>query len=148
MIGRSRGGPTTKIHALADGDGCLYAVMLTAGSVHDVQGDRALLASVPPMRQLIADKAYDAYDVRAFLSANGTEPVASPMRRRLVTPPFNASAYRARNLIERACYRPKDWRAIATRYDKTARNFLAGVCLAHRRHTVDPMSPHASLRRA
>ena len=57
-IGRSRGGPTTKIHALADGAGRLYAVMLTAGQVHDVHGGRALLARVPPMRRLIADKAY------------------------------------------------------------------------------------------
>ena len=45
--------------------------MLTAGSVNDVQGGRALLASVPPMRQLIADKAYDADDVRAFLLTQG-----------------------------------------------------------------------------
>jgi putative transposase len=48
----------------------------------------------------------------------------------LTPPPFDALAYRSRNLIERAFCKLKDWRAIATRYDKTARNFLAGVCLA------------------
>ena len=104
--------------------------MLTAGQVHDIHGGRALLASVPPMARFIADKAYDANDVRAFLAAQGTKAVISPMSRRLTPPPFDAIAYRARNLIERAFCRLKDWRGIATRYDKTARNFLAGVCLA------------------
>ena len=67
---------------------------------------------------------------RAFLAAQDTEAVISPMSRRLTPPPFNTIAYRSRNLIERAFCRLKDWRGIATRYDKTARNFLAGVCLA------------------
>ena len=128
-IGRSRGGPTTKIHALADGAGRLYALMLTAGQVHDIHGGRALLDSVPPMRRLVADKAYDANDLRDFLANQGTKPVISPNPRRLVRPASDAIAYRARNLIERA-FCLKDWRAVATRYDKTARNFLAGVCLA------------------
>lgn len=104
--------------------------MLTAGQVHDIHGGRALLVSVPPMQRLIADKAYDADDVRAFLAQQGTEAVISPMPRRRNPPPFDPIAYRARNLIERAFCRLKDWRGIATRYDKTARNFLAGVCLA------------------
>lgn len=53
----------------------------------------------------------------------------SPMPNRRAVPPFDATAYRKRNLIERVFCRLKDWRAIATRYDKTARNFLAGICL-------------------
>ena len=52
------------------------------------------------------------------------------MPNRRAIPRFDAAAYRQRNLIERAFCRLKDWRAIATRYDKTARNFLAGICLA------------------
>ena len=104
--------------------------MLTAGQVHDIHGGRALLANVPAMRQLIADKAYDANDPRDFLASQGTEPVISPTPKRLIRPAFDRAAYRARNLIERAFCRLKDWRAIATRYDKTARNFLAGVSLA------------------
>ena len=103
--------------------------MLTAGQVHDIHGGRALLASVPPMRRLVADKAYDANDLRDFLTRQGTEPVISPTPRRSVRPAFDATAYRARNLIERAFCRLKDWRGIATRYDKTARNFLAATCL-------------------
>ena len=104
--------------------------MLTAGQVHDIHGGRALLASMPPMRQLLADKAYDANDVRAFLAAQGTEAVIPPKTCRLERPAFDGRAYRRRNLIERTFCRLKDWRGIATRYDKTARNFLAGLCLA------------------
>ena len=104
--------------------------MLTAGQVHDVIGGLALLASVPPMKQLIADKAYDADDVRDFLAAQGTEAVIPPMLRRLLPPIYDPIAYKQRNLIERAFCKLKDWRGIATRYDKTARNFLAGVGLA------------------
>ena len=104
--------------------------MLTAGQVHDIHGGRALLASVPPMRQLVADKAYDDNDLRDFLTNQGTEPVILPNPRRLVRLASDAIAYRARNLNARAFCRLEDWRAIATRYDKTARNFLAGVCLA------------------
>lgn len=103
--------------------------MLTAGQVHDIHGGRALLASVAPMRRLLADKAYDANDLRDFLAAQGTEAVISPMPTRRIQPAFDPIAYRSRNLIERAFCRLKDWRAIATRYDKTARNFLAGIAL-------------------
>ena len=79
---------------------------------------------------LIGDKAYDADDLRHFLAAQGTTAVISPMPNRINKPAFDTIAYKQRNLIERAFCRLKDWRAIATRYDKTARNFLAGICLA------------------
>ena len=128
-IGRSRGGRTTKIHAVADEQGRIAAVLLTPGQASDISGARALLPAIPPPADLIADKAYDADDFRAFLIKQGTRPVISPMPNRRAMPPFDAVAYRQRNLIERAFCRLKDWRAIATRYDKTARNFLAGICL-------------------
>lgn len=104
--------------------------MITAGQVHDLIGGRALLASVPAMRQFIGDKAYDADDVRDLLAGQGTEAVIPPMSRRLMPPSYDPIAYRLRNIIERAFCKLKDWRGIATRYDKTARNFLAGICLA------------------
>lgn len=64
-----------------------------------------------------------------FSSPKAQGPFIPPMRHRRVRPPFDALAYRQRNLIERAFCRLKDWRAIATRYDKTERNFRAGICL-------------------
>lgn len=78
---------------------------------------------------LIGDKAYDADDLRRFLAEQGTTAVISPMPNRIHKPAFDPIAYKQRNLIERAFCRLKDWRAIATRYDKTARNFLAGIAL-------------------
>jgi transposase len=98
--------------------------------VHDIQGARALLAVVTAPGCLIGDKAYDANDVRAHLAAHGSTAVISPMPTRRTSVPFDPETYKARNIIERAFNRLKDWRAIATRYDKKASNFLAGVCLA------------------
>lgn len=71
-----------------------------------------LLAASPPMHRLVMDKAYDSNDVRAFLAAQGTEAVIAP---------FDRTAYRDRNIIERACCRLKDWRGIATRTGRRQR---------------------------
>lgn len=85
---------------------------------------------MPAPGALLADKAYDANNLRDSLSRSGTVAVIPPKRHRVAPPSFDRAAYRARNLIERAFCRLKDWRGIATRYDKTARNYLAGVSLA------------------
>lgn len=78
----------------------------------------------------MADKAYDTNPLRALLAQRGIEPVIPSIRRRKPLIPYDVHAYRERNLIERMFCRLKDFRRIATRYDKLARNFLAGVLLA------------------
>lgn len=78
---------------------------------------------------MIADKAYDAAHLRLFLESRGTVPVIPNKVNRKQPFPFDTTLYRSRNVIERTFCRIKDFRAIATRYDKTARNFLAGLCL-------------------
>jgi transposase len=78
---------------------------------------------------LIGDKGYDADHLRLFLQDRGTVPVIPNKTNRNKLLPFDASLYRLRNVIERTFCRLKDFRAIATRYDKTARNFLASLCL-------------------
>lgn len=80
-IDRSRSGRTTNIHALCDEQGRPYA-LLTAGLVMDIQGARALLGIANPPGTLIGDKAYNANDVRAYLAAQGSTAVISPMPRR------------------------------------------------------------------
>jgi transposase len=105
-------------------------LFLTGGEVADIHGGRALLAATVAPGCLIADKAYDADDLRHFLQSQGTKVVISPMPTRKNIPPFDPIAYRMRNIIERAFCKLKDWRAFATRYDKLARNFLAATCLA------------------
>jgi transposase len=129
-IGRSRGGPTTKIHALCDQLGRLYALMLTGGQVHDIWGARGLLACVATPARFLGDKAYDADDIRDYLAADGSEAVIPSKANRKKPKPHDPIAYKMRNIIERSFNRLKDWRGIATRYDKKAANFLAGVCLA------------------
>ncbi len=66
----------------------------------------------------------------AYLTAQGSTAVISPMSRRINLVPFDTEAYKARNIIERAFNRLKDWRAIATRYERRPANYLAGACLA------------------
>ena len=78
---------------------------------------------------MIGDKGYDADHLRVFLDRRGTTPVIPNKINRKQLFPFDAELYRLRNVIERTFCRLKDFHAIATRYDKTARNFLAGLCL-------------------
>jgi transposase len=120
----------TKIHALVDALGNPLRFLLTPGQVHDLVGADAL---VPQMAAnvLIADKAFDADDrvIRPLASA-GKSAVIPPRQNRTAPRPFDQELYKARHLIENFFCKLKQFRAIATRYDKTARNFLAAVHLA------------------
>jgi transposase len=78
---------------------------------------------------MIGDKGYDATHLRLFLENRGTTPVIPNKTNRKVAFPFDAQLYRFRNIIERTFCRLKDFRGIATRYDKLAQNFLAAICL-------------------
>lgn len=88
-----------------------------------------LLGAVAPPRRLIADKAYDADGLRAWLKARRIKAVIPSTATRTVPYPLDRTAYRRRNLIERLFCRLKNWRRIATRYDRLARNYLAAVAL-------------------
>ncbi|KAB0267235.1 IS5 family transposase [Microvirga brassicacearum] len=129
-IGRSRGGRTTKIHAVCDPLGRPIALEVSKGQLGDIRAALPLLGPLPPARLCAADTAYDANGLRQFLAERGTTPVIpnNPTRRRVH--PFDRQAYKRRNLVERMFYRLKDWRRIATRYDKLARNFRSAVALA------------------
>jgi transposase len=129
-IGRSRGGRTTKIHAIVDARGRPIAIEVTPGHLGDVRFATALITGVPPGACLAADAAYDSDGLRRFLLERGTVPVIpnNPTRKR--HHPFDEIAYRRRNLIERMFCRLKDWRRVATRYDKLAANYAATVMLA------------------
>ena len=121
---------STKIHAMVDALGNPTAVFLTPGQAHDLEGADAFL---PRMRAdaLLADKAFDA-DERVIepLLAAGKKLVIPPKSNRKVQRSFDREMYKARHLIENFFCKLKQYRAIATRYDKTARNFLAAVHLA------------------
>ena len=85
---------------------------------------------MPAPARLIADRGYDANHLRGALATNGVEAVIPSTRSRKSAIPHDAVAYRERNKIERAFCSIKDWRRIATRYDKLARNFLSAVAIA------------------
>jgi len=129
-IGRSRGGRTTKIHAVVDGSGRPIAFEITPGQLGDVRAALALLGPLPPAALCAADTAYDSNGLRQFLIERGTLPVIPNNPTRKHPHPFNRPLYRERNLIERMFCRLKDWRRIATRYDKLAAIFAASVYLA------------------
>jgi transposase len=129
-IGRSKGGLSTKIHALVDALGNPLAFMLTPGQAHDLEGADALLPQMAA-DTLLADKAFDA-DKRVIepLLAAGKTAVIPPKSNRKIQRDYDKETYKARHLIENFFCKLKQFRAIATRYDKTARNFLAAIHLA------------------
>ena len=89
-----------------------------------------LLSAGGPITRLIADKAYDTNQLRELLAQMDIDAVIPSIARRKPLIPHDRQAYRQRNLIERMFARLKDFRRVATRYDKLARNFLAGALLA------------------
>jgi len=121
---------STKIHALVDALGNPLAFMLTPGQAHDLEGADALLPQMAA-DTLLADKAFDA-DKRVIepLLAAGKTAVIPPKSNRKIQRDYDKEAYKARHLIENFFCKLKQFRAIATRYDKTARNFLAAIHLA------------------
>ncbi len=104
--------------------------MLTAGNVSDVKAAPVLLERAGCMRYLLADKGYDADGLRRSLRKSGATPVIPGRRNRKRAICYDRHRYRGRHLIENAFCRLKDFRRIATRYDKLATNFLSGVALA------------------
>ena len=129
-MGRSRGGLTTKIHALVDRRGLPLRLMLTPGQAHDGCGAALLLDHLPPGCVLIGDKGYDADWIREAIESQGAAPNIPDRSNRKYRHCFSRSLYKQRNLIERFFNKLKHFRRIATRYDKLAENFFATLKLA------------------
>ena len=129
-MGRSRGGLTTKIHALVDAIGRPILLKLTEGQAHDGRSAADMFESLGAGQTLLADRAYDSDGLRDSLADRGA--IANirlvPTRKRL--PAFDAHLYKQRNQVERFFSKLKHFRAVATRYDKRDDNFLASVQLA------------------
>ena len=130
-IGPSRGGQTTKIHALVDIVGRPAVLRLTPGNASDVKTAPDVLAEAPGrIRRLIADKGYDANWLRKNLRERNTTPIIPGTRSRKRKIRLDKKRYRERWRVEATFCRLKDFRRIATRYDKLARNFASALALA------------------
>ena len=121
---------TTKIHATVDALGNPTGFHLTPGQAHDLDGADVLLKDTE-VDMVIADKACDAHDrvIEPLLQAGKTV-VIPPKASRKHQRGYDRHLYKSRHLIENFFARLKQYRAIATRYDKTARNFLGAIHLA------------------
>jgi transposase len=106
------------------------AFHLTPGQTADITAAPDVLELAPLMTALIADKAYDGDNLRADIASRDAIPVIPNKANRKNLHPFDPQAYRDRNVIERMFCRLKDFRRIATRYDKLAQNFLSAICIA------------------
>jgi transposase len=129
-MGRSRGGLTMKIHALVDAEGLPIELKLTEGQAHGGRSASDMLDALVEGQILLADRAYDSDALRRSLAERGAFANIKPMPNRRNVPAFSSWLYRQRNLVERFFNKIKHYRAVATRYDKRADNFLAGVKLA------------------
>ena len=126
-MGRSRGGLTTKIHAVVDAEGRPVALELTAGQTHD---SKMALPMLSVMRQgtiILGDKAYDTNALRAQAKEKKAWANIPAKSNRKDSFSFSRWVYRQRNLVERFFNKLKQYRAIATRYDKNPANFLAAA---------------------
>ena len=130
-MGRSRGGLTTKLHVLTNQDGLPIRFELTPGQAHDAPVCKRLLDALQPGQYVLADKAYDADWIREMIWKQGAIDVIPSKSNRKLPKDFDAELYKERNKIKRFFGRLKaSFRRIATRYEKTSRNFLAMVKLA------------------
>jgi transposase len=132
-MGRSRGGLTTKIHAVVDANGLPINLKLTAGQAHDGRSADGMLASLESGNVLLADRAYDSDALRHELKARNVWANIKPMPNRVRRASFSAWLYKSRNAVERFFNKLKHFRAVATRYDKRDENFLASVQIASMR---------------
>ena len=129
-MGRSRGGLTTKIHAVADAAGLPIRYELSPGQTHDSRAAATLLADLPPDSFLVADKAYDAEWIRDLIEHCDAVPIIPDRKGAKTRHAFSKPLYRLRNRIERGFNKLKQFRRIATHYEKPAADFLAMINIA------------------
>jgi transposase len=129
-IGRSRGGLTSKVHAVVDANGLPVRLGLSPGEAHDNRLCPVLLAGLRPRTMVLADRGYDADWIRELVNQQGAWANIPPKMNRKNPICFSPHLYRARNLVERFFNKIKQCRRVATRYDRLAANYFAFIKLA------------------
>ena len=105
-------------------------MLLSEGQMSDHRGARLVLDALPPAKTLIADRGYDSTPFRDALQARGIEPCIPPSRSRKTPYSYDKVLYRQRHKVENLFAKLKDWRRIATRYDRCAHTFFSSICIA------------------
>jgi len=120
----------TKLYAICDSRGRPLDLFITAGQVSDYIGARALLSGLPNVEWLLGDRGYDADWLREALQDKGIR-ACIPSRKQRKTPvQYDKRRYKRRSRIEIMFGRLKDWRCVATRYDRCPKVFLSAIALA------------------
>jgi len=130
-IGKSRGGNSTKIHLAVDSGGLPVYYELSCGNTHDIVHGESLVANSPASKIVVADKGYSSEKLRDYIRENDATPVIPRKVNSLVgNDDIDWCMYKYRHLVENAFGRIKQYRGIATRYEKLERNYHSMVALA------------------
>ena len=120
----------TKLHAICDSQGRPLNLFVTAGQVSDYIGARVLLSSLPKVDWLLGDRGYDADWFREALKDKAIRACIPGRKRCKTTIKYDKRRYKRRNRTEIVFGRLKDWRRVATRYDRCPKVFLSAIALA------------------
>ena len=120
----------TKLHAICDSKGRPLDLFVTAGQVSDYIGAWALLKGLPQVECLLGDRGYDADWFREGLKDKGIRACTPGRKQRKVSVKYDKRRYKSRNRIEIMFGRLKDWRRVATRYDRCPKAVLSAIALA------------------
>jgi transposase len=120
----------TKLHTLCDNLGRPVRLLITEGQRSDFKGADVLLKDLPKAKTLLGDKGYDSDKIRAMLADQDITPCIPPRRSRKITIEYCKSLYKKRHKVDNLFAKLKDWRRIATRYDRCAHIFRSAIYLA------------------
>lgn len=130
MIGRTKGGMNTKLHAITDANGRPLSFFMTAGQNQRLHRSCGSVGDLSKAKWLLGDCGYDADWFKKALQAKGIKPCIPGRKSRLQPVQYDKRRYRRRNRIEIMFGRLKDWRRVATRYDRSPQVFFSAIALA------------------
>jgi transposase len=120
----------SKLHAVCDGLGRPQVMLLSEGQMSDYKGAALMLDALPPAKEMLGDRGYDANWFRDALAERGIAACIPSKANRKIPIPHDHVLYRQRHKIENMFGRLKDWRRIHTRYDRCAHTFFSAICIA------------------
>nr|WP_194300993.1 IS5 family transposase [Acetobacter oeni] len=130
-IGRTKAGLNSKLHAVCDGEGRPVRLHLTAGQVSDFRGAYILLADLPEeTEEVIGYRGYDSNKIRLSLAGQNITACIPPKKNRKSKPSYDWHLYKKRHLVENMFAKLKDWRRVATRYDRCAHTLMSAIHIA------------------